>query len=335
MIKEYLKLGRIEFAGFLICVMLSGALCIKGVSLIFMETLPLVFIAIITNIWGFAHNDYHDVKVDSHSPELAERPLISGTVTPRAAITLVYLAIIVVFLISLIISPTILTLLTLVISAIMAGVYNIYSKRIPGMDLAFAASTALLCLLGALLVSGPPLNRETLQLLALVATIYFLDNIIFNAGATLKDIKNDSAAGARTVAVALGVKVGEQDELLISPKFISLLLFVKTISLILLVAAAFFYTSTHAQTVRFVLPAAALISFYLTADAFRLKKFDRKEIGQRWLKQEAACKLLLPLFLLPIIGYFWFLFLSLFPFFWFWLWTVLLYGKGNKLPKGF
>jgi len=334
MIKEFLKLGRIEFAGFLICTMLSGALCIKGENLMVSEALPVAIIAILSNMWGFAHNDFHDAKLDSLSTELSSRPLVKGTITPGNGIIFI----------GILISATLLTtllfsfdktnaLLVLFTSIILAGAYNAFSKQIPGMDFLFGASTGLLCFLGGMLVSVPSTPYiPSSKLLLVISSIYFLEYTIFNIGSTLKDVKNDMSANAKNIAIMLGVTVEDDNEFTISIRFTAMLLVLKTASLLLILITA---TKICNNYIQLLLLLAGIFSLYLTFNATRIHEYDRQEIGRRWIKQDAVSKLLSPLLLFPIIGISWFLFLTIFPFVWFLLSTIVLHGKGNELPRGF
>ena len=85
--------------------------------------------------------------------------------------------------------------------AIMCGaVYNIYGKRIPGMDAFLAAWAFLYFLAGAR--TGGPLHPEQ-WVFALLAGL----QIFFNNGIEggMKDAVTDEKAGARTMAVVMGV----------------------------------------------------------------------------------------------------------------------------------
>lgn len=336
MIKTYLQLGRIEFAGFLACVMLSGALCIKGVGLHVLETWPIFIVAVLTNIWGFAHNDWQDVHIDRMSPKLSDRPLVSGQASKRGTLILIGVSVSGVILVNTISAPGLAAFLIILSSIVLGCAYNILSKRIPGMDFVFAASTAMLCLVGAMQVDGYLFARNSPNsLLWAICMIYFLDHAIFNIGATLKDVRNDQAFGANTISIALGVQIKPQRQLCIPKPFKYLVMILKATSLLVFIFFAWTNGPPFGLAYRLLIPAMAATSLFLTFDALRIKTFDRKEIGLRWIKQEAFCKLLPPLLMLPVIGLAWFLFLIFFPFIWFALSLRLIHGNSLKLYKGF
>ena len=82
---ERLKLGRIEFAGFLFCVMMYGALSLHGSALQVTEVIVLLVVALFSNLSGSAHNDYCEVQIDRHAASLSGRPLVSEVVSITSA----------------------------------------------------------------------------------------------------------------------------------------------------------------------------------------------------------------------------------------------------------
>lgn len=333
---ELLRLGRIEFAGFLFCVMLSGALSLYGDAVRLSDVVVLLALALLSNQWSFAHNDWCDLEIDRNSSELVNRPLVRGTVSIAAVWTTIICCILANLAVAVIWLDGFWGLLVLLSSVILGLLYNKLSKVVPGTDILFAASTALLCFLGALLASGSQKAPGlTWNLVWVVVAIQFIDHVIFNAGATIKDVKNDSASSALTTAVFLGVKVGENDELLISERFRGAIILLRLLSLSAL------FTSPFWTGVPFTVPQAMLLaivgsaSLYLTISAMMISTFDRGLIGRRWMMQEATAKLMIPLLLAQTAGWGWCLFLIVVPFGWFLACNVVLYKKGARLRSEF
>lgn len=333
---ELLKLGRIEFAGFLFCVMVSGALSLRGSALQSTDIIVLLALAVLTNLWGFAHNDCCDLRIDRRSTKLSGRPLVNRTVSITSAWSMIICCILANLVITILFQNGAWGLFVLLASMILGWLYNKLSKNLPGSDILFAASTALLCFLGALLVAG---SEETpwltWNMVWIVVIIQFIDHIIFNAGATLKDVKNDSASSAVTMATFLGVTVGENNTLYTSGRFRGYIILLKLFSLSVLFVSPFWTGIRFTSLQVLLLAITAAASLYLTIDAMNLKVFDRDEIGRRWVKQEATCKLLVPLLLIQTAGWRWGAFLIVVPLGWFLVCNVVLYRRGVSLQKGF
>lgn len=334
MIKEYLKLSRIEFAGFLLSIIIIGALTVHGANLRFIDILPLCALAVFFNCWGFVHNDLYDVQIDRLSSELSLRPLVRGTVSSKEAVILIGLFLLATVLCVVGFANNLkIVFPLLLVSIAFAGAYNMLSKKIPGTDILFAASTALLCTIGGLFfIPSSILSAQHFHLLLLVSFICFLDFSFFNIGSTLKDVKNDMSANARNISIAMGVRVNTDNSLIIPSRFKLILFTLKLCSLFMAV-----YTSTLITQKMYTLLVFAMgvFSFYLSYKATAVDVFDRREIGRIWLKQDVISKLILPLTLLPVIGIYWFVFLVSIPFLWFSIASTWLYGHGTKLNKGF
>ena len=83
-LKEYAKLAR------------SFNMALTGMSPVFgalamhefdpVRLLILFLLGCGAHIFGFVLNDYIDIRIDKHSDELSERPLVSGTITPGKAL---------------------------------------------------------------------------------------------------------------------------------------------------------------------------------------------------------------------------------------------------------
>lgn len=333
---ELLRLGRIEFAGFLFCVIVSGALSLRGGGLQFADIIAPLALALLTNVWGFAHNDCCDVEIDGRSQALSTRPLVSGTVSMRSAWSMIICCILANLIITILCRSGTWSVPVLLVSVSLGWLYNELSKKLPGSDILFAASTALFCLLGALLASS---GRESLgqawNMVWIVVIIQFVDHMIFNVGSTLKDVKNDGASSAVTMAVFSGVTVGENDAISIPGRFRGSIILLKLVSLSVLFLSPFWTGIRFGSLQVLLLVATATISLYLTVDAMNLKVFDRREIGRRWVKQEAVTKLLVPGLLIQTAGWQWCLFLIVVPVGWFLVCNVVLYKKGASLQEAF
>ncbi len=334
MVKEYLKLCRIEFAGFLISTILAGALCIHGEGFGLLEAFHLIIIGVLFNNWGFVHNDLYDLKLDALSKDLSSRPLVAGTINEQGA-KLFILATLATLTLWLFFTSTtfILSMMIMALAILCAGTYNMFSKSIPGLDFIFALSSALLCFLGGVYTTPiSTIPAENFQTLIMVSFFIFIEFSIFNMGSTLKDVENDYTGGAKNISMLLGVKVNSSGELHTPVIFKAILLFLKLCS----IGIVLFLTSQLCGTVlQLIIICVCGLSFFATYKSISLRLYDRQKFGKLWVQQDATSKCILPLLFIPIAGYYWFSLLLLLPVFWFLFFIKVLYGSDKSLHKGF
>ena len=200
-LKEYAKLSSAHFALLTAMIPLMGALAM-GETNIF-HLIPVFIIGLLAHIYGFAFNHYNDIEIDRQNPELNERPLAKGVITKKHA--LIY--IMSVFLLSIILTTIfffdLIVLSIFLIAMFLATLYDIYSKKIPGMDFVLAASIATIAIFGSATVS---LNFTPLAYIIWILAFIQTINLNLIAGG-LKDIENDQNRKCKTAAIKLGVKV--------------------------------------------------------------------------------------------------------------------------------
>jgi 4-hydroxybenzoate polyprenyltransferase len=159
------------------------------------------------HIFGFVLNDYIDIRIDKATDELSERPLVSGTITPNKALAFAISGLLVMLVLGLYLTfPRIQPFLILLLAAGSATVYNLISKKWPGMDFFVAGAVGLLALFGSASVS------MALTPLAIAVTFMAFFQVMFMniVAGGLKDIDHDYKAGGRNLAIATGCKVIEK-----------------------------------------------------------------------------------------------------------------------------
>lgn len=332
-LKEYVKLARIEYSGFS-CVIVIGALSVKGSALEVTDAILLFLLNVLTLIWGFIHNDYCDFEYDKLPEELSERPLVKGTVSRRSALIIVISCLLINLSIPLFFIRSILLVMVLITSIIFALLYNIFSKRIAGSDIFYAGSATLLVLFGALAVSDDHRIQDIGGLTLIILAIEFIDHFFFNAvEGGLKDVENDRKAGAKTIASYLVVSTGKT--MTVTKSFKAIFIFLKVATVILVFTPFLFLNLTYYPWQIISLSILAWGAIIFTIKLLNIDSFDREKIGRYSLRQELACKLLVPVMLIGFIGVPWTLFLLLVPFVWFQFFNYVLHGQLFALPKGF
>lgn len=331
-IREIAVLIRIQQLGTSVTAII-GALTVKGMNLGLTNLLVLFFIGVLVNIGGQIHNDIVDVEIDKRSKELKKRPLVSGTVSMKTAKIIIVLCLISVIALLAIFIPNIYAIAILFIGFGSGTLYNLYSKKLPGADLFLSVCMALFIVFGAIAVTDNFEGIKDIGILTwIIAAITFVHVFLMDAlGGGLKDLKNDRAAGAKTLAISLGVKANEKLHITNSYRFIILVFEISTV----IFALALFFV----YNIDYMLPQMAFIILLLfgmvlsTLRLLSIKKFDRKKIKAINRNHELTAYVLVPVILINLIGIYYALFLILLPIIWFVIFNYILYGDSWFNPK--
>jgi len=160
------------------------------------------------HVFGFVLNEWADVEVDRASGDLGGKPLVSGAVSPRAALAGAVGAGALGFLPLLLVSPALWPAALYAASLALGGAYDLWGKRAP-LDHLLAASLSALLLAGVAASGGLDVGsgHHRLVLFGLLG-LQYLQNLFQNAiEGGIKDADHDAAAGARTFAAITGTRV--------------------------------------------------------------------------------------------------------------------------------
>jgi 4-hydroxybenzoate polyprenyltransferase len=290
-IREYLKLARSFNAVLTGISPVMGAIAMQNYDI---TTLFLLFIAgFLGHTYGFVLNDIIDYKIDKSSTEISDRPLISGTISLKKAWAFAITSMIVSFLIAgyiAYISGLYLPILMLGFSALFITIYNLISKKLPGMDIFVALGVFFLVLYGAMTVKGSIASITSLAWIVCILGSIQVLFMQFIAGG-LKDIENDYKMGAKTLAVKLGVRV-TQGTLKISNSFKSLAYGIQIIDLIIVFLPFFIFWDIKNLTILqylqwIIIIIIAILMFTISHKLLSMKKFERgkarKYIGSHYM----------------------------------------------------
>jgi 4-hydroxybenzoate polyprenyltransferase len=197
-LKEYAKLSSAHFIILTAIIPVTGAIAMGQKDLFILTIISII--GILTHIYGFALNHYIDIDTDRHSKDLTERPLTTGRITkPHARIYILAAFLAGLALTLIFFTPTIALIYLIGIS--LATIYDIYSKRIPAMDLILASAVTTSFIYGATTVSLTlPPSITIFAILAFIQTLNF--NLI--AG-SIKDADHDQKTGSHNLATRLGL----------------------------------------------------------------------------------------------------------------------------------
>lgn len=204
-LREYLKLSRSFNAG------LTGIAPVMGAVAMGEERLWPLFLLFLVGFfghaYGFALNDILDLRIDQGSPDIRDRPLVSGTLSLRSAWAFTLLSLILSLLLAVALALHYYSWLPalpfLGLSALSITLYDLVSKKWPAMDVFVGGGVLLLILYGAASVAWPLTSLAWVVVGLGTLQVLFMQ---FIAGG-LKDAENDYRSHAKTLAVALGVRV--------------------------------------------------------------------------------------------------------------------------------
>lgn len=290
-IREYLKLAR-SFNAVLTGVSpVMGAIAMQQYDLL---TLFLLFIAgFFGHTYGFVLNDIIDYKLDKSSEEISDRPLISGTISLKKAWVFAVVSMIISFCVAFYLAfntQIYYPVLVLASSAIFITIYDLISKKLPGMDIFVGLGIFSLILYGA------STNVESIYDITPLTWIVCLLGSIqvlfmqFIAGG-MKDIENDYRQGAKTLAIKMGVRI-KNGKLFVSKSFKILAYGIQIIDVIVVFLPFFIIWNINNLTMFqyfqwVVIILISLLMFFISYRLLSMEKFERsrarKFIGSHYM----------------------------------------------------
>lgn len=321
---EYLRLFRLHTGAATASAPLIGGLIMgqRDISAL----VVLFFIGIFYHIFGFVLNEYVDINVDKKSTDLKEKPLVSGSITKNQALSIVIISIFCCYLFVFIFFRSIYTFSFLSLSIILGMLYDLYGKKILGMDFVLAGGFFFLCLTGSSTISTNFNN-----LIYLFCLLYFFQIVYNNAvEGGLKDVDHDSLAGAKTLSTFMGVNVKKGfQNITKSFVFFSYALRIIFLGLVIFLGMQpqlLFWTDKHIFEILIVI---VLIVVYFASLLSFLKsmKFDRGRLKKIFSVNEMTSFFIVLIVLSPLIGRYLTVFLMALPAVWYLVFNVVLYGK--------
>ena len=280
MIREYLKLAR-SFNAVLTGVSpVMGAIAMGQYNIL---TLFLLFlVGFLGHTFGFVLNDIIDYRLDKSSREISDRPLISGTISIKKAWVFAILAMVIAFIIAFYVAyqtQNYFPIIFLALSAIFITVYDLISKKFPGMDIFVAIAVFFLIIYGAATVDGIYKISDLTWIVGILGSIQVMFMQTIAGG--MKDIENDYKRGARTLAVTMGVRVTD-GKLKVSASFKGLAYGLQIIDLIVVFIPFFVvWNINNLTTLKYfqwaIIVLIGIMMFFLSSKLLNMKRFERKK----------------------------------------------------------
>lgn len=321
---EYLRLFRLHTGAATASAPLIGGLIMGQRDL---PALVVLFvIGIFYHIFGFVLNEYIDVNIDKKSLDLKEKPLVSGSINKKQALSIVIISIFCSYLFIFIFFRSIYTVSFFSLSLIFGGLYDLYGKKILGLDFVLAGGFFFLCLTGSSTIS------TNFNFLIYLFCLLFFFQISYNNAVEggLKDVGHDSAGGAKTLATFMGVTV-QKGNIRITKPFVLFSYCLRFIFLALIVIIGFqpqllFWSDKHIFEITIIV--LLIIVYFATLFSFlRSMKFDRSRLKKIFSINEMTSFFMVLIVLSPLIGSYLTVFLIILPAAWYLIFNVVLYGK--------
>jgi 4-hydroxybenzoate polyprenyltransferase len=295
----------------------------------------LFIIGVFMHIFIFVLNEYIDVDIDRLSPDLSEKPLVKRSVSMQGALTVIFISVSLTYVITLFFYPALWIILILTISHICGVIYDVYGKKFPGSDFVLAGWIFWFCIFGAI---AADLSLNPLELPVIIYIIAGLGymQIVFNNAVEggLKDVDHDHIGDARTLATVLGVKA-KKGKLSVSSNFMIFTWSIKIVHIALFLSLFFnsdldfwqfepFYIKIILLTFILLL---IIVIFFTIYRFLNFKTFDRSKLKRIFSIHEISTYFIVPLILIPLLGWQISLGLLFLPLLWFICLNLILYGK--------
>ncbi|MBN2602672.1 MAG: UbiA family prenyltransferase [Candidatus Thermoplasmatota archaeon] len=282
-------------------------------------------------IYGFILNDYSDVELDKLIPELHGKPLVSGDISKKNALTICIFLILLTFLFifNLWKGKTLdeykfMALICIILAGILGSFYNIYGKKIAGSDFFVAISMSFVFLFGALSFGAPGILTWIIFILTFNQTLHM--NAVEGG---IKDADHDYKMGVSNIALNVGVKV-KGENIFIPNSFKIFGMGIRLFSIFLLFSPFLFFNISYSILQLALLALGSFGVLFFSLRLLTLKKFDRSIIRKYIGIQSFLRYSLVPIMLLSTVGETITIILIVFPIGWYIIFAPLI---GEKLFK--
>lgn len=292
LLKDYCRLVRLQSGGFPSVIPVLGALCSGGRDLFSLGVLFAIGLSLY--ILGSALNEYVDIEVDRLSKHLSKKPLVKGTIPKKNALIITIIAGAVTLLLGL--SFNVWAFGILLLSLSFAVFYDLFSKKLLGIEVALAAWAASLFLFGAFTVSTR--LSPIIYVLALLVFLRLMFETSVEGG--LKDMEHDPQVKAKTLPNIFGVRVAG-DRIHMPPLF-KVYAFFLEIVFVLFMFVAFLFFDLNITALHILVLTVLILGMFSTMRFLRLQQFQRRMIIRTAGLHELLAITALGVMLAPLIG---------------------------------
>ena len=287
------------------------------------ETVIMFLIGFLFHLFFFVLNEIKDVTIDKTSQALSKKPLVEGSIKLNNA-KLVVISSVAIILLS---TPIFFfrqshVLIPIsIVAFILGGIYDTYGKRIPHADYFIAAMMFFIALYG-----GYSISYDIGVFPYIIATLAFIQMLINNIIAGLKDVDHDFIAGGKSTPIRLNVKV-DGKQFIVSKKFISYVSILKIIHTFFIFIPFYIGLIPIINWILTTIMIMVFLSVFFMMRFLTIKTFDREKIMRYIGFHEMFAFMAIPFLLFPFIGLITTLFLAAFPVLWLGVFLIIIYGK--------
>ena len=318
----YAKLLRIPGLGGLAIPTVIGGLTVGVYD--FYNLSLLFIIGAFAAIYGFILNDYADVELDRLVKDLHGKPIVSGDISKKTAVTISIFCILFTFLFIAILwrgqvfdNNKFAAVVSLIIAGFLGSIYNLYGKKILGSDFFVAISMGFVFLFGALSFGMPNILTWIIFFLTFNQTLH-----MNSVEGGIKDADHDYKMGAINMALKSGVMV-DKDKIFIPKSFQVFGMSIRLFSAILLFLPFVYFGYNYHIIQILVLAILTLLVILLSAKLVTIKTFDRSKI-QKYIGFQSFLRYsLVPIMLISLIPWYYSIILIFFPIVWYIVFTPL------------
>ncbi len=239
-------------------------------------------------------NEYVDIEVDQLSKHLVKKPLVKGTIPKKNALIITIIAGAVALILGL--SFNVWAFGILLLSLSLAVFYDLFSKKLLGIELVLAAWATSLFLFGAVTVSIS--LSPIIYVLALLVFLRLMFETSVEGG--LKDIEHDPRVKAKTLPNVFGVRVaGDRIHL---PYLFKAYAFFLEIAFVLFMLVPFLFFDLNITILHVLVLLVLILGMFSTMRFLRIRHFHRKMIIRTAGLHELLAFTALGVMLAPLIG---------------------------------
>ncbi|DAC73179.1 MAG TPA: hypothetical protein DSN98_01260 [Thermoplasmata archaeon] len=277
MLRDYIEITRLFNMGLTAIAPVLGALSMWNLHTFSLWKLLILFIiGSLAHAYGFILNDIIDIKVDKLSNDLKARPLVRGSISRRRAAFFAISCMVGSFLLSLVFFSELLNYVflffILLTAYFFATVYDVASKKYPGMDIFVAGAVFFLILFGASTIGTP---TTLAYIVALIGGLQVLFMNMINGA--IKDIDHDKEGSANTIAIRLGAHI--HAGIIALPLSFKTTGYLIEIARMTLIFIPFVCLGLHPSIWQIsLLVLLAVVTFFSIYKLYSIKTFDRTRI---------------------------------------------------------
>jgi 4-hydroxybenzoate polyprenyltransferase len=202
--RAYMDLGRVQGVSLTAGVALIGAYTSTG-SVESIDWFYFTVIAFFAHMAGASFHEFCDMKLDVTVDTLKDKPLVTGSISPRTALSLSMAMLVVSTVLTIYLYPILMATIFFLLSGGVIAIYNLKLKRTPGICEIMVPLNGVFYTIYGLYAVGQPTSISYVMIAVIfIATVF--DQWINE----MKDVVTDSRFGIKSVPYLLKYEFGQR-----------------------------------------------------------------------------------------------------------------------------